>query len=150
MKKIKEVWWLEQSIEVSNEMVEFRVEGVFNNERGTFEVKRRRTTKQVSNNPEMNTAIMSRLNQMEAEMLQKMQELRNAWNLENGEGDDDEVLQRNFAPSGNDDQTDEILKGYGHSGYADGEQAGDDEGNFSMDFDEDTGDIPERPKRGKK
>jgi hypothetical protein len=88
-----------------------------------------------------------------------MQELRNDWNIENGEGDDDEVLQRNAGVerrNQNDDnwsETERIANAYYRPEKTDegeGEQAGDDEGNFNMEFDPETGDIPERPKRGRK
>ena len=137
MEKVKEVYWHEKNFEVNNEMVTFRVEGTFNHQRGTFEVKRRRTTEQVAINSDQNTAIMGAVNVMENEMLGVMTELRKAWD---GGRDDSEIQfpgdeTEEFKSDKEWQQTADIANSYSlPKKEPQGEGGTDDEGDFSMSF----------------
>lgn len=91
IEQIQQKFRIERTVQIDNEMVVLRIEGVSNTEKGgTWKTVRPRTTLTFSSNPDQNAAVASQLNAMEQEMMQHLEGIRQ--NLANGDADADDLF----------------------------------------------------------
>ena len=91
IEQIQQKFRIERTVQIDNEMVVLRIEGVSNTEKGgTWKTVRPRTTLTFSSNPDQNAAVASQLNAMEQEMMQHLEGIRK--NIASSKGNEDTLF----------------------------------------------------------